>query len=44
MPFSGSYIDLIPQTSAPSAAEGRLYYDSGAKKLKYYNGSSWVEV
>lgn len=44
MPLKGSYIDLTPRTSAPSAAEGRVYYDSSAKKLKYYNGSSWVEV
>lgn len=44
MPLSGSYIDLIPQSTAPTAVEDRLYYDSVAKKVKYYNGSDWVEL
>lgn len=43
MPLKSSCLDLIP-SGAPSAVEGRLYYDSTAKELKYYNGSSWVEV
>jgi hypothetical protein len=28
----------------PTSTEGRLYYDSGENKLKFYNGSSWVAI
>ncbi len=32
-------------TSAPSnTATGKLWYDTTNAKMKYYNGSSWVEV
>jgi len=43
MPVKASYEDLTP-TSAPSATEGRLYYDSAEKVLKYYDGTSWVAI
>jgi hypothetical protein len=44
MPIRKSYLDLIPQTTAPTAVEGRIYYDANDKKLKYYNGAEWVSV
>jgi hypothetical protein len=28
----------------PTSTEGRLYYDSGEDKLKFYNGSAWVAI
>ena len=32
-------------TSAPSnTATGKLWYDTTNSKMKYYNGSAWVEV
>ena len=32
-------------TSAPSnTATGKLWYDRTNSKMKYYNGSAWVEV
>jgi len=43
MPLKGSYVDFTP-TSAPTAVEGRVYYDSSAKRLKYYNGTQWVQL
>ena len=30
--------------SAPTAEEGTVYYDSAAKKLKVYNGTSWIDL
>jgi len=30
--------------SAPTAEEGTVYYDSATKKLKVYNGTSWVDL
>jgi len=44
MPVKGSYIDFIPQSTAPSAVEGRIYYDSTVKRLKFYNGTQWVQL
>jgi hypothetical protein len=38
------YVDMSLLTAAPTGTEGRLYYDSAAHKLYYYNGTSWVEV
>lgn len=43
MPVKGGYIDIIPG-GAPSGVEGRIYYDSSARKLYYHNGSEWVEI
>jgi len=36
------YIDFALLTSAPTAVEGRIYYNSSDHKLYYYNGTSWV--
>jgi len=44
MPIKKSYIDFIPLDSPPEPVEGRVYYDNTEKKLKYYNGTEWVEV
>jgi len=30
-------------SSAPSGAEGQIYYNSTTKKLYYHNGTNWVE-
>ena len=30
--------------SAPSAAEGKMYYNSVDHKLYYYNGTSWIDL
>jgi hypothetical protein len=30
--------------SAPTAEEGTVYYDSSTKKLKVYNGTSWIDL
>jgi len=38
------YIDMALLASAPTATEGRLYYNSSEHKLYYYNGTEWVEV
>lgn len=43
MPIKTDCLKLIP-SGTPTAKEGRIYYDSSAKKIKYYNGSEWVEV
>ena len=32
-----------PQT-VPTAEEGTVYYDSSTKKLKVYNGTSWIDL
>jgi len=34
-------ITLQPQSSAPAAVEGKLYYDNSSNQMKYYNGSAW---
>lgn len=44
MPVRGSYVSLIPRTSAPSAAEGRIYYNSSDKAIYYYDGSIWNKL
>jgi hypothetical protein len=31
-------------SSDPSSAAGRVYYNSTSHKLKFYNGTSWLEV
>jgi len=41
MPIRTSYEDLKP-TSAPAGVEGRFYYDSTEKVLKFYDGSQWL--
>jgi len=43
MPVEGSYVDLIP-SEAPSAEEGRIYYDTTTKKVYYHNGTEWKEL
>jgi len=42
MPVKGSYVDFTP-TSAPTGSEGRVYYDSTAKKLKFHDGTGWKD-
>jgi hypothetical protein len=35
---------LYTPGTEPTSTEGRLYYDSGENKLKFYNGSAWVAI
>jgi len=35
---------FIPQTSIPTPEEGIIIYDDNVSKLKYYNGTDWVEL
>lgn len=37
-------IRLSPETTPASAAEGDIYYDVSANKLKVYNGSAWETI
>lgn len=37
-------LTLIPQTTAPTAAEGKIYYNQDDHGLKVYNGTSWVTL
>lgn len=37
-------LTLIPQTTAPTAAEGKIYYNQTDHGLKVYNGTSWVAL
>jgi len=37
-------LTLIPQTTAPTATEGKIYYDSTANGLKVYDGTEWVAL
>ena len=32
------------KSSAPTGAEGDIYYNSVDKKLYFYNGTSWVSL
>jgi hypothetical protein len=35
---------LQVDSTAPTAAEGKIWFDSGtAKAFKYYNGTAWVD-
>lgn len=33
-----------PQSAAPTAEAGTVYYDSDDNKLKVYNGTSWIDL
>jgi len=35
---------LNPMSEPISPIEGELYFDTDSKKLKYYNGTMWVNV
>jgi len=36
---------LEPRNSAPSnPGEGDIYYDAILKKIRYYNGTSWISL
>lgn len=35
---------LVPQSAAPTAEAGTLYYDSDDNKLKLYDGTNWVDL
>lgn len=37
-------LTLIPQTTAPTAAEGKIYYNQDDHGLKVYNGTEWVAL
>ena len=38
-------LKLAPRPAAPAIGEeGMIYYDSTTKKLRYYNGTSWVDL
>ncbi|MDY0062379.1 MAG: hypothetical protein RBU45_21380 [Myxococcota bacterium] len=39
-----SYLVLYPRSAPGSPAEGTVYYDSSAKKLKLFNGTSWETI
>jgi len=40
----GTYVNFTPGSAPSSPAEGDVYYDSAAQKLKVYNGSSWETI
>jgi len=42
-PIEANNLKLVP-SSAPTASEGLVYYDTTAKIIKYYDGTKWVEV
>jgi hypothetical protein len=35
---------LVPQAAIGTPDEGQMYYDSGANKMRFYNGSGWEEI
>jgi hypothetical protein len=35
---------FYPVSSPPQTTEGTVFYDSAAKKLKVYNGTSWETI
>jgi hypothetical protein len=37
-------IRYVPQSAAPTAEAGTVYYDSDDNKLKVYNGTTWVDL
>jgi outer membrane protein assembly factor BamB len=39
--LSSSWYDYKPLASAPTAAEGRVYYNSTDHKLYCYDGTTW---
>jgi len=39
-----SYLLFSPRSAPIPAYEGMVYYDSSAKKLKLYNGTSWQTI
>jgi len=43
MELNGS-LELANFTADPSGIEGQVIYNSTDKKVKFYDGSSWVEV
>lgn len=42
--YQGTSLLFDPQTSAPAAAEGKVYYNDTANALYLYNGSAWIAV
>jgi hypothetical protein len=42
--ITGDYIDMERLTSDPSAKEGRLYYRSDLKRLRYMDGTTIIEL
>ena len=39
-----SFATLASPTAVPTGVEGRVYYNGTEKKLKFYNGSAWVDL
>lgn len=39
--FVDNQINLTPRTAPSTPTEGTIYYDSGTKKLRVYDGTSW---
>lgn len=37
-------LKFIPTSAPSSPKEGDVYYDSTAKKLKFYNGTAWETI
>jgi hypothetical protein len=37
-------LKYVPQSAAPTAEAGTVYYDSDDNKLKVYNGTTWVDL
>lgn len=42
--FNDGWFLFSPSSSAPTAAEGKLYYDDTADVLKLRNGAGWINV
>jgi hypothetical protein len=41
---SNGGLKFVPQSDAPTAEAGTVYYDADDNKLKVYNGTSWVDL
>jgi hypothetical protein len=41
---SNGGLKFVPQSAAPTAEAGTVYYDSDDNKLKVYNGTTWVDL
>jgi hypothetical protein len=38
-------VRIVPRTTAPaSPVKGMMYIDDGSNKLRYYNGTDWIDL
>jgi hypothetical protein len=42
--LDSDWLILDPTTTAPTAVEGKIYYDDSTNKIQLYNGTSWVAL